>query len=119
MSARPNALLVGLFTILFIMGYFVLLAVVAAVIAATAYANGFDPLRLGGGVVFLLVVVAELTALFIFDKPTPVLMAMSAPFIFSLIVANQAVSTEAIRRTVMQLTERVRTPPFVPHSLVG
>jgi hypothetical protein len=118
MGAKPRGLLVGFFTILFIMSYFVLLAVVAAVIAAASYAGGFDPLRLGASLLFLLVVVAELTVLFLFDKPTPILMAMSTPFIFSLIVANQAINSEAIRRTIRQLTERIRTPPFVPRSMV-
>jgi hypothetical protein len=113
---NPRRLVVGLARLIIVVGYFVFLAIVASIVALDAAIFGVDPLALdGGGAIFAIVVVAELSLVFIFDKPGPVLGVFSLPFIIGQIAIYQAVNSEAIRKLVRRLEDTIRTPLFYPH----
>jgi len=119
MATKLTTVIVGFATLLYVASYLVFLCFVGTVVAIAAHSQGLDPFGLSGSIVFLAVVLGELATLFLLDKPAPILITFSLPFILGEIVVHQAISSEAIKRVIRIPTETIRNPPFLPHSLLG
>jgi hypothetical protein len=108
MPKRPS-FAAGVAAVMLIVAYFVFLGLAAS---ALVVASGVDPLALQGALIFVFVVLGELTMLFVLDKPGPFLIIFAVPAIIGYIAIKGAFHSDSVIRLIKQIEETLRTSPF-------
>jgi hypothetical protein len=108
-----NLLVIVLASVLLSVGYFVFVGLASVWIVVVTNGIGYGASSLIGAGLFLVLVVAELSLVVVFGKPSLFLLLFAIPAVIGIIAIKGAYSSEMAKDVIKKVETAVRTPPLV------